>query len=786
MQQEANNVPIVPSVVTVEAAQARMAQALHFGADQSGSVEGQPKGPGPAAADTPQKNASTPAITSDAQALAAVEASRETLVSKGPVGETEHEGAGVGSAPSEENNSPQSREATEEQPDHIKRMAQIEMLKKRLLEAKQSAGLQSDSESEEVHGGDREESTTPEALAEGAKKDEDSDKFGKSLTESIRSRGTGTRSGRRRRRASSASTSTSRRRAEQGSIDESAEDSHLEVESIPDSLHEGMRQAIEEDDESDGEDDDNMSHASHSSAESMHVDEHLDGEELSGEELQLEGSEEEGLARASTVGDMTETGTIGGAVSTENIGEPPEADSTMPTESAIEEGEGEAPPSGKPSAVLGPPRLSEENLFAKKELPTLPSKEKEREWKRMSGASLLDFGGRSKSMKPVSALTALIADKKGNDNPFAAEYSFFSGKGDNDPMRLKIYVALMEEPSEPLLISVKRDATVEEVIGYALYEYLSEGREPPVPDDLKDVVMWNMRIVEDDGTVDDDFPALERTRKIQKFAFDQFAICQASPEQIKANERHRPPKPVINPTPIDTPGGTGGPSSGPAPTVFLKVHLYSTLEVKQTTTIQMPTNIPMSEVFEQICRKRKYDSSKYMMKMADTKTDVPSDKTLEQLRVTEFCILKKTTGGAGDIFLRPPDEQMSQSEQPHFNTPDGFSNMYRQYAVTHKQLMGRHERLLTIDGDYVHVMASENKNIFDTMKTTSHHVSTITACRPAKKSTSHIKLVVQGSKGEGGRTYDLEAASQQEAADICAKINFLMQKHQQESNGRLR
>src|SRR5690349_7176057 len=73
-------------------------------------------------------------------------------------------------------------------------------------------------------------------------------------------------------------------------------------------------------------------------------------------------------------------------------------------------------------------------------------------------------------------------------------------------MRLKIHVVLDDEPTEPLLISVKRDATVEEVIGYALYEHLQEEREPAVPDELKDVVMWNMRIAEDDGTVDDDFP----------------------------------------------------------------------------------------------------------------------------------------------------------------------------------------------------------------------------------------------------------------------------------------
>jgi hypothetical protein len=34
-------------------------------------------------------------------------------------------------------------------------------------------------------------------------------------------------------------------------------------------------------------------------------------------------------------------------------------------------------------------------------------------------------------------------------------------------------------------------------------------------------------------------------------------------------------------------------------------------------------------------------------------------------------------------------------------------------------LVGRHERLFTIDGDYIHIMPLENKNLFDTMKTVS-------------------------------------------------------------------
>ena len=60
----------------------------------------------------------------------------------------------------------------------------------------------------------------------------------------------------------------------------------------------------------------------------------------------------------------------------------------------------------------------------------------------------------------------------------------------------------------PLDIIVKRDASVEEVIGYTLYEYVEDRRQPVIPQALADVIYWNMRIVEDDGSIDDDFPGM--------------------------------------------------------------------------------------------------------------------------------------------------------------------------------------------------------------------------------------------------------------------------------------
>lgn len=40
---------------------------------------------------------------------------------------------------------------------------------------------------------------------------------------------------------------------------------------------------------------------------------------------------------------------------------------------------------------------------------------------------------------------------------------------------------------------------------------------------------------DEDGRVDEDFPPLERLRKIKQFGVDQFALCQASDTESKAD-----------------------------------------------------------------------------------------------------------------------------------------------------------------------------------------------------------------------------------------------------------
>ncbi|TPX34094.1 hypothetical protein SeMB42_g07389 [Synchytrium endobioticum] len=376
---------------------------------------------------------------------------------------------------------------------------------------------------------------------------------------------------------------------------------------------------------------------------------------------------------------------------------------------------------------------------------------------------------------PVSSLTNLINERANTSNPFAEDYLSFSGKGDPDSVKIKIYIPFREDQSRPLIIKVKRDGTVEEVIGYILYEYINQSIIPSLPERLWDVVMWCLRIVEDDGSIDDDFPALERSRKIHKFAFDQFALCEASDEQVAAEKARRAAAikfQTVNNAAVTTPTSATSNNISASKILYIRVHLYSTIEVKQTTTLQLPGTTLLSEVFEQVCKKRKYEPKDYVLKMVDTKTDVALDKTLADLRTTEFCILKRDRGGAGDIFLRPPDEIATGDDEPHVLISDEYTSMYKQYTVLHKHFMGKQERTLTIDGEYIHVLASENRSLFDSAKTNSHHISTVVSSKVSKKQSPHFKLVVQ-KVDKDFKSYDLEALSANEAAEICARITVM-------------
>ena len=195
------------------------------------------------------------------------------------------------------------------------------------------------------------------------------------------------------------------------------------------------------------------------------------------------------------------------------------------------------------------------------------------------------------ALQPVSALSlALQAKRSTAVSPFE-RFATLSGKGDPNPINLKIYAPFSKESTEPYEVAIRRfireetslerKATVVDAIGLSLWRYDEENKTPPVAGEKMNVNRWMLRMVED-GEVDYDFPSLDRTKAMDDFAFnnnnratrtrsnskvyDEFALVEATEEQFRDNERLTPnPTAKSTAAPQEEGDLTPQPSPGPAP-----------------------------------------------------------------------------------------------------------------------------------------------------------------------------------------------------------------------------
>jgi len=98
---------------------------------------------------------------------------------------------------------------------------------------------------------------------------------------------------------------------------------------------------------------------------------------------------------------------------------------------------------------------------------------------------------------------------------------------------------------------------------------------------------------------------------------------------------------------------------------------------------------------------------------------------------------------------------------------------YRKYTVWRKQPMrfvGLNERVLAIDGEYLHIMpASAGKTMFEGQgKTTTVHFSNVVGCKVTRRHPTNFKVVIY--KSTETKRYDFEAKSAEEAVEIVFEI----------------
>ncbi|KAG9095844.1 hypothetical protein FS749_009679 [Ceratobasidium sp. UAMH 11750] len=351
---------------------------------------------------------------------------------------------------------------------------------------------------------------------------------------------------------------------------------------------------------------------------------------------------------------------------------------------------------------------------------------------------------------------------------------------------------------------------------------------------------WNLRMVED-GEVDTDL-AIARTQTMMQIrSFEELAIVEATPEQVQQNLAaeasiaRRPSRLMVTKPRQDsnTGGGLAPPgvvagATGPVammsssdvvtsnlltgvsvggttsvmpggPAIFLKIKVAAKADVHYSTTINVTADTYMADVLEQVCRKRRLQDSKEWALMTENPSIlIPLDRTVASLKGTKELLLVKRSllDGLGlgkhSRVPRSSDPNASifellQDANPGrgFSSSMDYRQAYKKYTVHRKipMLVGRHERIIAIDGDYIHIMPSNNRAFLDTMKTSSYHIKTVTGCKKTKKAPTSIKLVVR--RDGSSKRYDFEAEDEKQAGEIVETIKNLREQYTLDRTGTL-
>ncbi|ODA81580.1 hypothetical protein RJ55_00080 [Drechmeria coniospora] len=493
-------------------------------------------------------------------------------------------------------------------------------------------------------------------------------------------------------------------------------------------------------------------------------------------------------------------------------------------------------------------------------------------------------------IQPHSLLTAALRAKQDKPSVPFQKFAHFSGQGTQGSINVRIYASFSDLPSKPFEVRIRprvqdgqgaeRIVTVADLIGLGLYRYNEEKREPPLAPDKVNINWWTLRMVEEGGEVDDDFPPFERTKPLTSFttvnnagargggrlrsnskAFDDFALVPATKKEFDENAALTPqedggeddeepgpaagaavqgagreadgnlriaPAAGVSPAPpvaeaparprqnpivfttyrSNTPLADAPQAPAAAPNTMrgqqklLRVHLLSAdVPSGQMVTVDVTTDTYLAEVLDLVCRKRQLDKANHVLKLPGSGAVVMIDRPVSSIgNVSDLELYRRRfatdgplsmTGspsgaspkpmplGDGQGVAQRKGHKKGQVQGPHplaRETPkqDELANAnYKKYTVWRKQpmrLVGMSERILVIDGEYIHIVpASGGKAVHDgTGKTTTVHFSNVIGCKVPRKHPTNVKLVIY--KATESKRYDFEARGADEAAEIVAEL----------------
>ncbi|KHO00799.1 stress activated MAP kinase interacting protein Sin1 [Metarhizium album ARSEF 1941] len=235
---------------------------------------------------------------------------------------------------------------------------------------------------------------------------------------------------------------------------------------------------------------------------------------------------------------------------------------------------------------------------------------------------------------------------------------------------------------------------------------------------------------------------------------------------------------------------------------LLRVHIMSSdVAAEQMVTVDVTTDTYLAEVLDIVCRKRQLDKANHVLKLPRSGAVVMIDRPVSSIgNVSDLELYRRRFATDGPLSVAgspssssprtmglPSSQGVSQRREhrrdrllgPHplaqeALEQDEFGNAnYKKYTVWRKQpmrLVGMSERILVIDGEYIHIVpASGGKAVHDGGgKTTTVHFSNVVGCKVPRKHPTNVKLVIY--KATESKRYDFEARGADEAAEIVAAL----------------
>jgi hypothetical protein len=204
---------------------------------------------------------------------------------------------------------------------------------------------------------------------------------------------------------------------------------------------------------------------------------------------------------------------------------------------------------------------------------------------------------------------------------------------------------------------------------------------------------------------------------------------------------------------------------------LLRIHIHSADATPgQMITLDVTTETYFADVLDVVCKKRQLDKANHVLKLTGSGNVVPLDRIVESIGSrTELDLFRRKFATDGPLTMSGSPGSSSPKIPLMADRPDmrkvrkgqmlgthplaqepvkldelGSAN-YRKYTVWRKQPMrfvGMNERVLAIDGEYLHIMpASAGKTMFEGQgKTTTVHFSNVVGCKVARRHPTNFKV----------------------------------------------